>query len=110
MKDIQFPVISNKLIYSLIATFSISIDIFFKKKSLMIGIPPINLLLQIMIVAGIVLNLNLFLFHRKNIKEIIELKKMEWKYLLLLSISLFLAYFFSTFGLNYTTSINYSFR
>lgn len=54
--------VSKKVMYCLLATFSVSLAIFFKKIALLDGIPPLRLLLQFMIVAAFILNVHLFLF------------------------------------------------
>lgn len=102
--------ISNKLLYSLTTTISISFAIFFKKMALEVGgVSPIKLLLQLMIIAAIILNINFFLFHKHKIKEIITIDKRKSLFIVMAGISLFLAYLSSTLGLRFTTSINYSF-
>jgi len=100
---------SERLIYSLLATFSLSLSIFFKKQILSMDKPAIELIIQFMIIAALVLSFNLFLFQRKYIVKIKYFKQNEILAILLASILLLAAYLFTTFGLDYTTSINYSF-
>ena len=101
--------ISKKAVYCLLAIFPASLVIFFKKKALLVGIPPFDLLLQVMIIAAIILNINLFLFQKKYITKIKKIMQSEWKMIFWTGFLLFAAYFTSTFGLRFTTSINYSF-
>lgn len=100
---------SSKVVYCLLAAFSVSMAIFFKKIALLTRIPPLTLLLQFMIVAAIVLNINLFLFQKTYVPGIRKIKLPELKMIFLAGFFLFAAYLSSTFGLRFTTSINYSF-
>ncbi len=101
--------VSAKILYSLLATFSVALAIFFKKIALLMGVPPFRLLLQFMIIAALIINVNLFLFQRKFLINIKKIKSYEWKMIFLAGLFLFTAYLASTFGLRFTTSINYSF-
>lgn len=101
--------VPKRLIYSLSATFSLSLAIFFKKKALLAGIPPLNLLLLFIIISAFILTLNLLLFQKKYIKKIKKINKIEWGFIFIAGIFLLAAYLFTTFGLRFTTSINYSF-
>src|SRR6056297_1028655 len=101
--------IPERLIYSLSATFSLSLAIFFKKKALLSTILPFELLLQFMVISAIILTINLFLFQKKDVKKI---KKTTWsqrKCIFFAGTFLLGAYILTTFGLEFTTSINYSF-
>jgi len=101
--------IPERLIYSLSATFSLSLAILFKKKALLTDILPFELLLQFMVISDIVLTINLFLFQKKDVKKI---KKTTWsqrKFIFFAGTFLLVAYILTTFGLEFTTSINYSF-
>ena len=101
--------ISTKMWYSLFATFSLSLAIFFKKIGLLMGVPTFRLFLQFMIIAAFTLNINLFIFKRKYVIDIKKIKPSEWKMIFLAGSFLFAAHLVSTFGLGFTTSINYSF-
>jgi len=103
---IQVP---KRLIYSLSATLSLSLAIFFKKKALLTGILPFELLLQFMVIAAFILTLNLFLFQKKYTIKINKVTRSQWRFIFLAGALLLAAYFFTTFGLEYTSSINYSF-
>lgn len=100
---------SSRLTYSLSATFFLSLAIFFKKKALLANILPLELLLQFTIISAIILNLNLFLFQKKYIKQIKQITRSLWVLVFIAGTFLFIAYSFTTFGLEFTTSINYSF-
>lgn len=101
--------ISKRVVYSLSAAFSLAISIFLKKKVLLLGYSTLNLLTQFMIVSATMLSLNLFLFQKKSREELKKITQREWILLSFGGFSLLSAYLFSTYGLNYTTSINYSF-
>ena len=103
---VQVP---ERLIYSLAATFSLSLAIFFKKKALLVEIPPFELLMQFIVIAAVLLTLNLFLFQRTYLKTIKTVSRSQWCLIFLAGAFLLAAYSFTTFGLEYTTSINYSF-
>lgn len=101
--------ISTKMLFSLLAAFSVALTIFFKKIALLVGVPPFRLLLQFMIIAAIIINLNLLLFQKKYIINLKKIKTYEWKMIFLAGFFLFGAYLVGIFGLRFTTSINYSF-
>src|SRR5665648_665659 len=101
--------IPKRLVYSSTVAILIPFAIFFKKIALVKDVPPIALLIQLVLIASIILNINLFLFHRKYIKKIRNIKYREWKNTFFAGVFLFFGYFISTYGLRFTTSINYSF-
>lgn len=101
--------IPERLIYSLSAVFSLSLAIFFKKKALLIEIPPFELLLKFMVISAIVLTFNLFLIQKIDIKKIKRITGFQRKFIMVAGTFLLAAYLFTTFGLEFTTSINYSF-
>jgi len=101
--------IPKRLIYGSTATILLSLSIFFKKIALTKGVPPMTLLIQFLLIAAIILNINLLLFQRKNIRKIKNIKRWEWKNAFFAGFLLISAYLTSTFGLRFTTSINYSF-
>ena len=67
------------------------------------------LLIQFILISAIILNINLFLFQRKYIRKIKNIQRWEWKSIFFAGFFLISAYFASTYGLRFTTSINYSF-
>jgi len=102
--------ISKKLIYSLTTTFFMAFAIFFKKIALTKNALPIPLLIQFTIVASIILNINLFILQKKSMRiKIRRIKMHEWKGIILGGIFLISAYIFGIYGLQLSTSINYSF-
>src|SRR5665648_450064 len=101
--------IPKRLVYSSTVAILIPFAIFFKKIALVKDVPPIALLIQLVLIASIILNINLLLFHRKYIKKIRNIKYREWKNTFFAGVFLFFGYFISTYGLRFTTSINYSF-
>ena len=101
--------VSRKLIYSLSAMFSLSLTIFFKKIALLVGVSPLSLLIHFMIVAALFLNINFFFFQKKAFTIIRDIRKTEWIFLFFAGFFLLSAYISSTFGLRFTSSINYSF-
>ncbi|OFW55234.1 MAG: hypothetical protein A2163_04690 [Actinobacteria bacterium RBG_13_35_12] len=101
--------IPKRLVYSSTVTILLSFSIFFRKMALIKEVPPITLLIQFILIASIILNINLLLFQRKYIKKIKNIKFKEWKNTFFAGVFLFSAYFISTYGLRFTTSINYSF-
>ena len=101
--------IPKRLVYSSTVAILIPFAIFFKKIALVKDVPPITLLVQLILIASIVLSINLFLFQRKYIKKIRNIKGKEWKNTFFAGVFLFFGYFISTYGLRFTTSINYSF-
>ena len=105
----MFRKIPERLIYSLIAIFSLSLSIFFRKKALLIGIPPLELLLQFIVISAIILTLNLFLFQKKYFKKIKKITQLQWCFIFFAGIFLLAAFSFCLFGLRLTTSVNYSF-
>ncbi len=101
--------IPERLIYSLSAVFSLSLAIFFKKKALLSEILPFELLVQFMVISAITLTLNLFLIQSKHVKKIKKITQSQWLFLFFAGTFLLTAYLLTTFGLEFTTSINYSF-
>jgi len=101
--------IPKRLIYSLSAALSLSLAIFFKKKALLVEIPPFELLLQFMVISAIILTFNLFLIQKTNIKKIKKISRYQWQFIAIAGAFLLTAYLLTTFGLEFTTSINYSF-
>lgn len=102
-------IIPKRLIYSLAAVFSLALAIFFKKKALLVTIPPFELLLQFMVISAMVLTFNLFLIQKIDIIKIKKLTNSQRQLIMLAGTFLLAAYLFTTFGLEFTTSINYSF-
>ncbi len=103
---IQVP---ERLMYSFLATMSISLAILFKKQLLLTGKPPVELMIQFIAISAILLTVNLFLFQKQSAKKIKKINQSEKKYFLMAGIFLLVSYFLTTFGLQFTTSINYSF-
>ncbi|HER24403.1 MAG TPA: DMT family transporter [Candidatus Atribacteria bacterium] len=101
--------IPKRLIYSSIVTILISFSIFIRKIALIKGVTPITLLIQFVLIASIILNINLIIFHRGHIKKIRNIQYKEWKNTFFAGSFLFFAYFISNYSLRFTTSINYSF-
>jgi len=101
--------IPKRLVYSSTVTILISLSIFFRKIALIKDVSPITLLIQFVLIASIILNINLLLFQRKYIKKIRNIKYREWKNTFFAGAFLFFAYFISNYSLRFTTSINYSF-
>ena len=101
--------IPKRLVYSSTVTILISFSIFFRKIALIKDVPPITLLIQFVLIASIILNINLILFQRRYIKKIRNIQCREWKNTFFAGAFLFFAYFTSNYGLRFTTSINYSF-
>lgn len=101
--------IPKRLVYSSTVAILLSLSIFFKKIALTKGVPPMTLLIQFLLIAAIILNINLLFFQRKYIKKIKNIKRWEWKNAFFAGFLLISAYFTSTYGLRFTTSINYSF-
>jgi drug/metabolite transporter (DMT)-like permease len=101
--------IPKRLVYSSTAAILLSLSIFFKKIALIKGVPPMTLLIQFLLIAAIILNINLLFFQRKYIKKIKNIKRWEWKDAFFAGFLLISAYLTSTYGLRFTTSINYSF-
>ncbi|MDD2352327.1 MAG: DMT family transporter [Atribacterota bacterium] len=100
---------SKRFIYCFLATLSVSMAIFTKKIALLAEVPPLKLFFQFMVVAAIILSFNIILFQKKEIYKVKQISNSEWKKILLAGFFLFSAYFTSTIGLKYTTSINYGF-
>lgn len=101
--------IKKRLLYSLVAIFAGSLAIFFRKKALLSYISPIELLIQFMAVSALALTLNLFLIQKKYIKNIKKISWLDWCFIFFAGFSLLIAYLASNYGLNSTSSINYSF-
>jgi len=101
--------IPKRLVYGSTVAILLSFSIFFKKIALTKDVPPMTLLIQFILIASIILNLNLLLFQRKNIRKIKNIKWWEWKNTFFAGVFLISAYLASTYGLRFTTSINYSF-
>jgi drug/metabolite transporter (DMT)-like permease len=101
--------IPKRLVYSSTVAILLSLSIFFKKIALTKGVPPMTLLIQFLLIAAIILNINLLFFQRKYIKKIKNIKQWEWKNAFFAGFLLISAYLASTYGLRFTTSINYSF-
>lgn len=101
--------IPKRLVYSSTVAILLSLSIFFKKIALTKGVPPMTLLIQFLLIAAIILNINLLFFQRKYIKKIKNIKRWEWKNAFFAGFLLISAYLTSTYGLRFTTSINYSF-
>jgi len=101
--------ISKRLVYSSTVTILLSFSIFFKKIALTKNVLPMTLLIQFILISSIILNLNLLFFQRKYIKKIKNIKQREWKNTFFAGVFLIFGYLASTYGLRFTTSINYSF-
>ncbi|GAI34094.1 unnamed protein product, partial [marine sediment metagenome] len=101
--------IPKRLVYGSTVAILLSFSIFFKKIALTKGVPPMTLLIQFLLIAAIILNINLLFFQRKYIKKIKNIKQWEWKIAFFAGFLLISAYLTSTYGLRFTTSINYSF-
>ena len=101
--------IPKRLVYGSTVAILLSFSIFFKKIALIKGVPPMTLLIQFLLIASIILNINLLLFQKKFIKKIKNIKQWEWKNAFFAGFFLISAYLASTYGLRFTTSINYSF-
>jgi len=101
--------IPKRLVYSSTVAILIPFAIFIKKIALVKDVPPITLLVQLVLIASIILDINLLLFQRRYIKKIRNIKYREWKNTFFAGAFLFFAYFFSNYSLIFTTSINYSF-
>lgn len=101
--------IPKRLVYGSTVAILLSLSIFFKKIALTKGVPPMTLLIQFLLIAAIILNINLLFFQRKYIKKIKNIKRWEWKIAFFAGFLLISAYLTSTYGLRFTTSINYSF-
>jgi len=101
--------IPKRLVYSSAVTILLSFSIFIKKIALTKDVPPMTLLIQFIVIASIILNIYLLLFQRKYIKKIKNIKCWEWKNTFFAGVFLISGYLASTYGLRFTTSINYSF-
>ncbi len=101
--------VPKRLMYSLSATLSLSLAIFFRKRALLAGVLPFELLLQFMVISAIILTLNLFIFQKIYVKKIKIITRSQCYFILFAGTLLLAAYLFTTFGLRFTTSINYSF-
>ena len=101
--------IPKRLVYSSTVTILLSFSIFFGKIALIKDVPPMTLLIQIILIASIILNINLLLFQRTCIKKIKNIKQWEWKNTFFAGVFYISAGLASTYGLRSTTSINYSF-
>jgi len=109
LKLFEVNMIPKRLVYGSTVAILLSFAIFFKKIALTNGVPPMTLLIQFLLIASIILNINLLLFQRKNIRKIKNIKRWEWKNAFFAGFFLISAYLASTYGLRFTTSINYSF-
>lgn len=101
--------LSKRLFFSLAATFSLSLSILFKKMALLADVQPLELLLQFTIITALLLSINLLFIQKKDVTKLNKIKIFQWISLFLAGSSLLAAFLFTTFGLNFTTSINYSF-
>jgi len=101
--------ISKKLVYSSTVAILLASSIFIKKIALTKDVPPLTLIVQFILIAAIILNLNLLFFQRKYIRQIKKMKRWEWKNAFFAGFFLISAYLASTYGLRFTSSINYSF-
>ncbi|MEN3189454.1 MAG: DMT family transporter [Atribacterota bacterium] len=99
----------KRFIFSFTVAILISFSIFFRKLTLIRGLSALTLLVQFVLIASIILNINILFFNKKYIRKIRNLKSKEWKNTFFAGASLFFAYFFSNYALRFTTSINYSF-
>ncbi len=59
--------IPKRLVYGSTVAILLSFSIFFKKIALIKGVPPMTLLIQFLLIASIILNINLLLFQRFQI-------------------------------------------
>lgn len=100
---------SKRLIFSFITAVSISLSIFFRKLAITKGVQPLTLLIQFIIIESIILSLNLFIFNRKYLKEIENIKYNKIKNIFLTGSLFFFGFFLSNLSLKLTSSINYSF-
>jgi len=101
--------IPKRLVYGSTVTILLPFCIFFEKIALTKDVPPMTLLIQFILISSIALNINLFLFQRKYIKNIKNIKRWEWKNTFFAGVFLISGYLASTYGLRFTTSINFSF-
>jgi len=100
---------SKRLIFSFITAISISLSIFFRKLAITKGVQPLTLLIQFIIIESLILSLNLFVFNRKYLKEIKNIKYYKTKNIFLTGSLFFFGFFLSNLSLKLTSSINYSF-
>jgi drug/metabolite transporter (DMT)-like permease len=103
---IQIP---NRLINSLLSIFFLSLSIFFRKKALLIILNRFNLILCFVIIINLTLSLNVILFQKEWFKKINRISFPELGLIFCSGSFLLLFYVLATFGLDFTTSINYSF-
>jgi len=54
--------IPKRLVYGSTVAILLSLSIFFKKIALTKGVPPMTLLIQFLLIAAIILNINLLFF------------------------------------------------
>lgn len=100
--------LSKKLVYSSTVAILLAFTTFIQKIALNIGVPPLTLSVQLILIATIILNINLLL-QRKYIKQIKNMKRQEWKNAFFAGFFLISTYLASIYGLRFTTSINFSF-
>ena len=72
--------IPKRLVYGSTVAILLSFSIFFKKIALTKGVPPMTLLIQFLLIAAIILNINLLLFQRKNIRKIKNISCLHFFY------------------------------
>jgi drug/metabolite transporter (DMT)-like permease len=102
--------ISKKLIYSFTATFSMALSVFFEKIALSKNALLMPLIIQFAIICFLILSINLFIFQKKDTKEKIKNIKMQnWKNFILAGFFNVSAILIGAYGLQLTTSINFSF-
>lgn len=101
--------IHKRLINSLLSVFYLSLSIFFRKKALLIVNNRFSLILYFMIIINLTLSFNLILFQKEWVKKIKKISYPEWRLIFCAGFFLLAFYILATFGLDFTTSINYSF-
>lgn len=103
---IQLP---KRTLNALFSIFFLSLSIFFRKMVLLIIPDRFFLILCFMFFINLTLSLNLILFRQNWLEEIKKISFPDLKLAFFAGIFLLLFYALATLGMDFTTSINYSF-
>ena len=103
---IQIP---RRLVTVILSISFLSLSIFFRKKALLLITDRFFIILCFMFFAHLVLFLNLIIFQKNWLKKVKKICLSDWQLILLGGTFLLLFYALATMGMDFTTSINYSF-
>ncbi len=101
--------IQKRLLFSLIATLSLALAIFFRKIALNLNISSLQITILTAIFSAIIFSIYIIFFKPQEIHSVKSIKFKDMRKMSLAGISVIFAYLTGFYGLQLSTSINYSF-